>query len=54
MHAWSSGSSGRVPSARIHSLWIGSLLALRLNGSSPMWRWSMGWGLANQSVSASR
>ena len=26
----------------------------RLQGSSPMWRWSMGWGWANQSPRVSR
>ena len=32
----------------------GLLLADLLKGSSPMWRWSMGWGRSNQSPRVSR
>src|SRR5664280_1224649 len=54
MQACRSGSSGSVPSARIHSRWVGSLPPPWMNGRPPMWRWSIGWGRANQSPTLSR
>ena len=52
MQEWSSGSSGSSPSARIHRRCTGGPGSCCIHGSSPMWRWSIGWGFANHSESS--
>ncbi len=44
MHACNVGSSGKVPSARSHTCCPSAGRPLRLNGSLPTWRRSIGRG----------